>query len=109
MDYISYDQLGNYLGTYNKQIIFRRTGTPLFPLHFADEQLARRMVVTINELYGEHLDWLGWSNWLSDIRQIHMARKDRFQFGDFITELIALNKTITIEDCVTCWTKSKRG
>lgn len=101
--HIQYTELGNYLGTYNKQIIFKRTNRPLFSLFFDNEQLARTLVLEINRLYGEHLDWLGWSGWLSDIRQIHMGQSDRFQFGDFITELLKLNKTITEKDCIECW------
>lgn len=103
---VSHD-LGNYLSIEDGQIILNSNKYPLLPLRFDNEQVMRTLVVEINRLYGEHLEWLGWSGWLSDIRQIHMDQQDRYRFGDFINCLIKLNKTITQEDCVKCWTKSK--
>lgn len=107
MDYITYNDLGPYLSTNDqKQIVLKRNAMPVFPLYFEDEQLARQIILQINQLYGSDLEYLGWVDWLSDIRQIHQARKDRFKFGDFVTHLLALGKYITIEDCVECWKRA---
>lgn len=107
MDYITYTDLGPYLSTNDqKQIVLRHNEQPIFPVRFDDEQMARKLIVEINRLYGSDLEWLGWSNWLSDLRQIHMDQMSRYRFGEFVDSLLSLRKySVTTQDCIECWKK----